>query len=155
MAKKAKAKEVRSDFAVDKEALDTEWEGQPDRFHGYAVQLADAKLAHEQAKNLLEVTRAELDRDIRSEPDQFEVEKITEEVVKNTILLQKKYRKQQDVVNAAKHTVDVLQAAVTSLDHRKKALENLAYLHGQQYYSTPTKVGKKYRRDEEDEDDDE
>jgi hypothetical protein len=38
---------------------------------------------------------------------------------------------------------------VAALDHRKKALENLVYLHGQSYFSAPTAPrGMKDRMDE-------
>jgi hypothetical protein len=49
----------------------------------------------------------------------------------------------------AKDRVNKVEAVVTALDHRKKALENLVYLHGQSYFSAPTAPrGMKDRMDE-------
>jgi len=51
--------------------------------------------------------------------------------------MQKSYKVAAKEVLRLRHAADVLQAAVTALDHRKKALENLVYLHGQNYFSEP------------------
>lgn len=128
-------------FVVDKERLDEEWVGQADFYHFWALELANARLELEQEKARFDLTRAELDRDIRSDPEDFDVEKITEKAIENAILLQPQYQKALRKVTAAKHKVDVTQAAVGALDHKKKALENLVYLHGQNYFSTPQAKG--------------
>ena len=58
-------------------------------------------------------------------------------MVANTIIIQQGYKEAQQEYIAGKHSVDVVQAVVTTLDHRKRALESLVTLHGQDYYSTP------------------
>jgi hypothetical protein len=128
-------------FTVDKERLDEEWVNQPDLFHEFAIQLADARLELEEAKAELDVVAAELDRDIRERPNKFGLDKFTETAVKNTVLTQQAYKAQVSAVNKARHRMDIVQAAVTACDHRKKALENLVYLHGQDYFSTPRARG--------------
>ena len=37
--------------------------------------------------------------------------------------------------------MDMIQAAVIALDHRKSALERMVSLHGQNYFSTPVISG--------------
>lgn len=128
-------------FAVDKDSLDEEWVEQPDLFHKYAVKLADARLAIEEAKAELDVTQSELDRDLRADPEAYDIPKVTETALSNAILLQPEYKKALAKVNQARHHQDILQAAVTALDHRKKALENLVFLHGQSYFSSPRARG--------------
>lgn len=130
-----------SDFTPDRDALDEEWVRQPELYHQYAVDLADARLDLEEKKNKLEVIRAELDKDIRTSPEDYELQKITETAISATILTQSRYTKGLERVNKARHRVDVLTAAVTALDHKKKALENLVYLHGQDYFSSPKAKG--------------
>jgi len=122
---------------MDEHNLDEMWLNQPRLYHKYAKKLANAKQHLEEEKAELELCKAELDRDIRSEPGQFNLEKITENVVSSTIIIQDKYQQRQAEVIDLKHQVDILQAAVTTLDHRKRALENLVSLHGQDYFSSP------------------
>jgi len=124
-------------FEVDLNELDREWVRQPDLYFKYATKLADAKREHEQSRANLELTKAELDLDIRGNPEKFDVGKITEATVSATILSQKKYRKAHKKMLNAKHHVDILDATVRTLDHRKSALERLVSLHGQNYFSPP------------------
>lgn len=124
-------------FEIDEHRLDSEWVRQPAVYYRYAVKLADARTAYEQAKAARDVTVAELDREIRTHPEVYGVAKITEGVVEKTVLLQPEYQKAIAEVIDAKHQMDMLQAAVDTLEHRKRALENLVSLHGQNYFSTP------------------
>ena len=110
---------------------------QPRLYHKYARKLANAKQTLEECKARLELVNAELDREIRLNPLGFGLEKITETVVANTIIVQQGYKEAQEEYIAGKHRVDEVQAVVTTLDHRKRALESLVTLHGQDYYSTP------------------
>ena len=129
---------MANDFLdMDLNCLDEMWLEQPRLYHKYAKKLATAKQKFEEDKAELELCKAELDRDIRSNPSEFSLEKITENVVSNTIITQEKYRALQAQMLDTKHQVDVLGVAVTTLDHRKRALENLVSLHGQDYFSAP------------------
>lgn len=128
-------------FEIDVNELDREWVGQPELFHTYAIQAADARLALDEAKAQLDITRAEIDKDIRDRPAHYDLEKVTETALLSVLLLQPMHQKAVRAVNKAKHDLDIVQAAVTALDHRKKALENLVFLHGQNYFSTPRVSG--------------
>lgn len=128
-------------LSIDQNKLDREWTDQPKRFYDYAIKLADARADQERSKVELDLAVAELDQAIRQEPERFGIEKITEAAVKNAILMTPRYAKYMKKVIAAKHRVDVLQAAVTALDHRKRALEKLVDLHGQNYFSEPRAKG--------------
>jgi hypothetical protein len=48
-----------------------------------------------------------------------------------------------------RHKASVLKVAVTALDQRKKALEKLVDLHGQDYFSTPRAKGENREKMEE------
>jgi len=132
-----KSKQEFDFFNIDQNTLDTEWVAQPKVFYEYAIKLADARRDLEQSKAALDVVRAELDSKIRINPDSFGVLKVTETVISNTIITQTGYQDSLDDMLTAKHNVDILQAAVNALDHRKSALERLVSLHGQNYFSTP------------------
>ncbi len=124
-------------FRIDQNTLDKEWISQPRFYHKYAIMLADARRIYEQAKADKELVSAELDREVRLNPTKFGVTKITEGVVEQTIILQREYRKAHDACIDAKHEVDVVQAHVDTLDHRKKALEDLVKLFLADYFSKP------------------
>ena len=124
-------------FEIDPNELDREWVRQPGLYHKYAVDLADARRDFEQAKTALDIAAADVDSVIRSKPEKFGLEKVTESGVKAAVLSSREYKSATDAVHAARHRVDVLQAAVTTLDHRKKALENLVDLRLANYFSEP------------------
>lgn len=140
----------QSDFTPDRDNLDDEWVRQPELYHSYAVQLADARKVQDERKNKLEVIQAELDSEIRQNPEEFGLEsRVTEGSIKATIIQHSRYTKALQRLLDAKHSVDILQAAVVALDHKKKALENLVYLHGQDYFSSPKARGEDREKMEE------
>ena len=126
-------KEIR----IDETALDVEWLEQPRLFMKYAQHLAEMRKRLDAAKEQLDLVRAELDKDIRMNPDKYEISKITETVVSNTIITQPEYREANKEMIDAKFEVDIAMAAVRAFDQRKDALENLVKLHGQQYFAGP------------------
>lgn len=124
-------------FDLDPNRLDTEWKNQPKLFYQAAEKLAEMKAEYEKAKTNKELVMAELDRDIRLQPERFQVDKITESAVEKTITLQRDYKKAVSRLLQAKHDVDLAQVVVDTMDHRKKALENLVSLRLANYYSEP------------------
>lgn len=124
-------------FLIDEHNLIEEWRNQPKLYHDYASKLADARLDYAEARTELEVTEAELDYFIRSDPNQYGVNKVTEGSVDKTIKLQQEWKDKVSEVSKAKHKVDVLEAAVRTLEHRKSALDNFVTLYVREYYSSP------------------
>lgn len=124
-------------FTIDREQLDTEWMRQAELFFKHASRLADAKRDLESVRAEQEVTYAELDQAIRANPEQYDLKKISEGAIKQAILSQGKYSEINIMVGQLKHKVDILQAAVSALDHRKRALENLVELWSQDYWAEP------------------
>ena len=124
-------------FGIDKNLLDDEWLGQPKLYFNWAIQLEDARADFEEVKAEFDVVKAEVDLAIRTTPDDYDLPKVTDKSVAVALIVQPEYKKAQQKVFTAKHRVGILQAAVTALDHRKKALEKLVDLHGQKYFATP------------------
>lgn len=124
-------------FVVDQFHLDKDWVQQPEFYHQYATKLADARMEWELAKADRDVVFAELDKAIRLTPSEYGLEKLTETIVANTVLLQPEAKKANRKVIEKRHEADLLQAMVDALDHRKKALENLVMLQGRDYFSEP------------------
>jgi hypothetical protein len=126
-----------SDFQIDRFRLDDEWVRQPDLYRRYAEALADARRDHEEAKNVLAVVRAEVESEIRKDPADYFIDKVTEGSIKSTVETVEKVVDAEAVVVNARHAVGVLEAAVGALDHRKRALSDLVSLHLADYYSKP------------------
>lgn len=122
---------------LDESALDREWLRQPKLYMTFALQLAQAKLEHVTAKANLDVVRAEMELKVRDTPTDYDINKVTEAVISAVVETQPKVKRAVHELNIARHRVDVLEAIVNTLEHRKRTLENLVTLHGQNYFSTP------------------
>lgn len=125
-------------FDLNMHQLDVEWIRQPKLYFTYAKKLADARRQVDELRAQLDLDAAELDKEIRTSPEDFGLEKITEPSVKQCILTQKRYTKTQNALIEAKHKADVFNAVVEALEHRKRALEKLVDLHGRDYFSEPS-----------------
>lgn len=128
-------------LAIDEYNLEREWINQPQLYHRYAEKLAKARLRLDEASASLEVITAEEDKAIRMDPETYGIDKVTEGSVKSTVLLQENYQDAVEAVNKCKYDVAIMQAAVTALDHRKKALEKLVELFLADYFSSPKVKG--------------
>lgn len=144
MGKKSKLDIDEDVLLIDKHDLDEEWVNQPTTYFKYASMLADAKFTHEEAKADLALTEAEVASAIRKKPSNYGINKLTESAVKEAIPQQAEYKMSLEEVNQAKHKVDILQALVTSLDHKKRALEKIVDLQLSNYYSTPVSPDKEH-----------
>ena len=120
------------DKAIDWDALHFEWARQPELAHEYGVELADAKRAVDDAKEALDVAKAKAflaaAEEIKSPVDK----------VKAWADQDPKYLAAVQGYNEAKHKLGLVQAAYDAITQTKrKALEALVSLHGQQYWSAP------------------
>lgn len=126
-----------NELKVDLNQLDDEWVKQPNIYYEAASQASDARKDYEEARNDLEVVKAELDKAIREDPESYGVGKLTEAIVTQTIVRQKEYKRAcQEVVNT-RHAMDVANAYVGALDHKKTALTKLVDLFLSNYFSKP------------------
>jgi hypothetical protein len=140
MAKKDKVEDRF--IEINENELDKEWVEQPVLYFRWARKLADARLKVDEAKAELELVTAELDSKIREDPESYGIEKLTEAGVKSTILIQEEYTDALQTFNAARHQVNILDAGVNALEHRKRALEKLVDLYARSYFAPPQASGK-------------
>ena len=124
------------DLSIDEFALDREWKYQPSLYFKYAEQQAIAGKIRDEAKEKLDVVKAELDSIARKELPAFG-KKITENQITNWIIQQKTYQEASANLIQANYEANMMANAVRAMDHRKAALENLARLWVGQFYSTP------------------
>lgn len=122
---------------IDPNALDSEWIRQPNLYFQWSAKLAEAQSDRDQAKGEIDLVYSELDRKIRENPDTFGITKVTEHAIKACIPGRKRYKQALAKYNELRDRANVYQALVNALDHKKKALESLVHLHGQNYFSAP------------------
>ncbi len=128
-------------YDIDPDKLDIACIDQPKLYHKNSLAFAQARADHERAKSDLELVEAELDKEIRLEPERFGLEKLTETIVEKAIIRHRRYRAAKEKYLESKHTMDVFQAFVFTLDHKKKSLEMLLQLRMNNYYSEPRLKG--------------
>ena len=127
------------DIRIDETALDVEWLEQASLALKYARHLSNLKADVRQLDELKKVTRSELILKVNKDP-----EKLIGKKSPNANDIEAFYRSQSAYVEV----VDELLAAQQELEYaelayqeiawtRKKALENLVVLHGQQYFAGP------------------
>jgi len=123
---------------IDEYNLEQEWSRQPKLFFEWAKKAADSRLKMDEAKTAVEITRAEVDSEVRANPARFGIEgRITEKVVEAAVCQSSRYAGAVRKLGVAKHRYDVLSALVSALEQRKSALENLVRLYLSNYYSEP------------------
>jgi hypothetical protein len=124
-------------YDIEDHDLDKEWSKQAKLYAYWGWQWADAKRDLDQAEDQLELTKAELDSDIRNEPEKFDIPKVTESAIKNAILAHPRHIEALKNLSKLKHNVNRLSIALTALDHKKKALENRVVLFCKNWEAEP------------------
>lgn len=122
---------------IDEFQLVEEWMGQPQLMLEWSEHYANAVHDTDRAKAALEVAKAEADREIRESPAEFGLTKATETTVPGAVLEQAAVKAKTKAYHAAKHRQAVLGGAVAAIEDRRRALQKIVDLHGQEYYSTP------------------
>lgn len=125
------------DMRIDENMLEVEWLEQPTLMFKYSKLAAEVRKRLDRCKDSLDLVKANLDTAIRSDPEQFNISKITEAVVTNTILQQDEYQEAQTELVDVKYELDLAMGAVYAINARKDALENLVKLYGMQYFAGP------------------
>lgn len=125
------------DMQVDESALHLEWLEQADLTMKYIQYAAEAEHDRDEKKEKMEYEYARLEKDIRSDPESFELEKLTESVVNNAILREKSYEKASQAYIDAKFEARVARGAVDAIRDKKEALQELGRLVQIGYTAAP------------------
>lgn len=125
------------DMRIDENILEVEWLEQPTLMFKYSKIASELKKKLDRCKDTLDLVKANLDTQIRSDPESFGATKLTEAVVTNTILKQEEYQEAQEDLIEVKYEHDLAMGAVYAINARKDALENLVKLYGMQYFAGP------------------
>lgn len=130
--------DYEKDIQIDESGLDVEWLRQPKLMFFYTKMVAELRRTLDRRKERLNIVKAELDKKIRQNPADFDIEKITETAVSNTILTQEAYKEASADIIDTNYELSIAQAAVSALNDKRTALENLVRLYGQQYFAGPS-----------------
>lgn len=122
-------------FEIDKYNLDEGCTSQVDMMEETAMQVAELRFTQEQAKLQLDKAQSIADNSVRSKPSDFGLLKVTEAAVKTAVASSALVQEAQQSLLKCKQDLWVADARLQVLDHRKKMLESLIYLHNQGYYS--------------------
>lgn len=126
------------DITIDVDALDIEMREQPRLMLKYTRHLAVTRKQVDEAKQNLDIKKAEVDRKIRENPEAYGIEgKVTEGAITSALLTEDDYIDAQKDFLDAKFEMDMAQGAVNAFEQRKSALENLIKLHGMNYFAGP------------------
>lgn len=123
------------DLSIDPLRLEVEWVRHPILYGAWAERLAEVQSDYDEIKSATDVTRATVDQEVRENPGNFGIEKLTETSVLNAVTLDPRMKVAVDRLNKARKRVNLHKAAVDALEHRKRALTLLAELWIKDYYS--------------------
>jgi hypothetical protein len=122
---------------IDLDNLELEWLSHPNKVELVSREIADAKLNLAELESEQEVVESRIKLKIRDNPEKYGLKSSANEPVKERMVLFKSYKRIIRKINEAKHIVNLLQGAMNTLEHRKKALEDLVTLQGRSYFATP------------------
>lgn len=128
---------ISSVVDVDENDLEREWVQQARLCESHVHLLASVKKELAEAEAEMEVIDAEIKDHVRKHPDEYNLDKVTENSIRETLVRQKKHREANQKVIDVQHKADLLTGTVRAIDHKKTALENLVNMRGQSWYSSP------------------
>ena len=129
--------DYEKDIEIDESAIDLGCFEQPRLMLRITRLEAELEKAEDEAKEKRDLVKAEIDKEIRSNPEKFGIEKVTEASVTSAILSDARYKRASTEYINAKFEAKCGTGAVKSFEHRKSMLETLTKLHGQSYFAGP------------------
>lgn len=130
---------IKEDLAIDKLALDMECLRQPSLVEYYSRQLSEMAFTRDQCKEDLDILKAEVDSEIRAEPDEYGLPaKPTETAIKSVITCEPRVTAKTTEYLTLCKEYNILMGIKISLDHKKSSLEMLVKLYGQNYWADPS-----------------
>ncbi len=121
------------DLEIDPDAIDVAWIDQSMLLYRYKSLLADARKKRAELSEKIKIVRSQLIKEKKEED-----KKVTGVMIEAYYRDHPKHKKvKQELINS-EYEVDLLDAAVWAIQHKKTALENLVRLLGMDYFSSPS-----------------
>lgn len=131
--------DYKADVLIDIHALPAEWERQPQLFIYWAEEHAHAMQRRDQAKDQLDLQRAQLDSDLRINFTEYGfAAKPTEAAISAAILQQPDYATAVTKLSDESVNMNIMMAAKNGMETKRKALENLTQLQIAGFYGANT-----------------
>jgi len=122
---------------IDPDDIIEEWIDFPSRYMEIQQHCHQAGAAFDRAKEALDYADSELDREIRSRPEDFGLGRVTDTSLKAAQCLDPRHADAADAVIEARRIWNHLRGAVNAMEAKKKALECLHYDIGRTMRSEP------------------
>jgi predicted nucleic acid-binding Zn-ribbon protein len=139
----------KDDVSLDVTTLDQAALSQPSLYLESGELWAKAVLQRDRLKERLSAKRAEVDEDVRNDPEKYRVisgTKITETWIANKVSQHEEVIALVDELNKAQYDVNMMAVAKESLDHRLKALNILSELYKGNYFSASSRYTEPYKK---------
>ena len=136
------------DVAIEPSQLDIEAVRQGETFFKWAEQSATARGEVDHLKFELETLAARLQFQVRESPEKFGVTKVTEAAIQAAVAIHKTVVEATESWLRARQKSALLDKCVEALEQKKRMIEVLITLHGQEYFagpSTPHDLAKTYQ----------
>jgi len=130
--------EFQEDLELDPLQLDVAATMQGELFFKWSQRWVVAREAMDRAKLDLDITENELNIDVRRNPDDYGLDKVTEKLAEAAVKASAKYRKKAEQLIEKRKIAGRLEKAVMAMEQRKRMIEVLITLHGQQYFAGPS-----------------
>jgi len=147
--------ELEHDRKIDPNALDVEAATQADRFFKWAERAIEAEHDLEEWEFKLKVAAAELELTCREDPESFGLKSATEAAIKAVVIKHPEYVGIYQKVMLKRRKTMKLKKAEQSMEIKKRMIEALITLHGQEYFagpSVPRNLGEAYMKHQKKED---
>lgn len=132
--------EFKRDVEIDPNELDLACTTQAEIFFKWAERLVISRNRVDRLKKQLETKYASISSDIRQNPESFGMGKsrVTESSIDATIRTDPDYAELYDDWLKARYNMNMLDMAVKAMEQRKRMIEVLVTLHGQEYFAGPS-----------------
>ena len=130
--------EFEKDLQINPNQLDLEACMQGELFFKWAKKSVKANGRRDDCKLRLEVVTADLSNKARLDPDSFGIQRITEASITTAVKSSPEFLEAYENWVKAKMEADLVDKAVASMEQRKRMLELLVTLHGQEYFAGPS-----------------
>jgi len=130
--------EFEADKKINPEQLDVEAATQAEIFFKWAERSVEARMDMDRAKMNLEVLDATLQIRARKMPEKFGISKLTEGAIHEAIQIDERHLEAYNSWLKTKETSLLMDKAVEAMEQRKRMIELLVTLHGQNYFAGPS-----------------
>lgn len=128
-------RDFKEDVKINRFKLDKECEQHPSKYLYWSEKLAEQKAELDKLKDRLDLIKSSAELDYRANPR--DGAKVTESTIKAMVDSDPGIVELKKSINECKSDVYTLQAAVSSLEHKKSSLDNLRHLFIAGYFSNP------------------